>query len=92
MITVTLTEREVRALAATVDFNRMVFERIEVAVAPEENALAAAHLKLLHALETQEDHAGSSNGRTSSFGLENLGSNPSLAAHFEVMDCRERGV
>jgi hypothetical protein len=56
-VTVVLTEREARALVHTVEFSRIVFERLELALEPDENKLASAHLKLLSALERQETPA-----------------------------------
>jgi hypothetical protein len=58
MITVTLDEREARALASACNFTRIAFQQVGVALPPEDDKLASAHLKVLSALERQETPSG----------------------------------
>jgi len=58
VITITLEEREVRALASACGFTRTAFQQAELSLPPEEDKLASGHLKLISALEQQEEPSG----------------------------------
>lgn len=54
MITVTLEEHEAQALANVCDFTRIAFDNVGLCLPPEEDKVASAHLKLISALERQQ--------------------------------------